>query len=89
MNDKRQVEVHYIDNGFPYTVIQSFMDLFEGLSYAQANVALVEVLQDQHIVLLQWICWETSSHCIFGEGQGRFQQKIWCRESCNCWGQQP
>ncbi|KAJ6812897.1 E3 ubiquitin ligase BIG BROTHER-like [Iris pallida] len=47
MNGNRQVEVHYIDNGFPYTVTQNFMDLFEGLSYAQADVALAEALQDQ------------------------------------------
>ncbi|KAJ6814852.1 E3 ubiquitin ligase BIG BROTHER-like [Iris pallida] len=47
MNVNRQVEVHYIDTGFPYTMTQSFMDLFEGLSYAQADVALAEALQDQ------------------------------------------
>ncbi|KAJ6802005.1 E3 ubiquitin ligase BIG BROTHER-like [Iris pallida] len=47
MNGNRQMEVHYIDTGFPYTVTQSFMDLFEGLSYAQADVALAEALQDQ------------------------------------------
>lgn len=47
MNANRQVEVHYIDTGFPYTVTQSFMDLFEGLPYAQADVVLAEALQDQ------------------------------------------
>lgn len=47
MNDQRQAEVHYINTGFPYTITESFMDLFEGLTYAQADVALAEAFQDQ------------------------------------------
>ncbi|XP_010936603.1 E3 ubiquitin-protein ligase BIG BROTHER [Elaeis guineensis] len=47
MNTNRQMEVHYINTGFPYTVTESFMDLFEGLSYAQADVAFAEAFQDQ------------------------------------------
>lgn len=47
MNGNRQMEVHYINTGFPYTVTESFMDLFEGLTYAQADVALAEAFQDQ------------------------------------------
>lgn len=47
MNSGRQVEVHYINTGFPYTVTESFMDLFEGLTYAHADVALAEALHDQ------------------------------------------
>ncbi|XP_058073583.1 E3 ubiquitin-protein ligase BIG BROTHER-like isoform X2 [Magnolia sinica] len=47
MNGNRQVEVHYIDTGFPYTVTESFMDLFEGLTYAQADFALAGALCDQ------------------------------------------
>ncbi|KAK1306135.1 E3 ubiquitin ligase BIG BROTHER [Acorus calamus] len=43
----RQVEVHYINTGFPYTVTENFMDLFEGLSYVHADVALTEALHDQ------------------------------------------
>ncbi|MQL83809.1 hypothetical protein Taro_016295, partial [Colocasia esculenta] len=43
----RQMEVHYINTGFPYTVTESFMDLFEGLTYAQADAALSGVLHDQ------------------------------------------
>ncbi|XP_074585216.1 E3 ubiquitin-protein ligase BIG BROTHER-like [Curcuma longa] len=42
-----QMEVHYINTGFPYTVTESFMDLFEGLTYAQADAALSETLHDQ------------------------------------------
>lgn len=42
-----QMEVHYINTGFPYTVTESFMDLFEGLTYAQADAALPETLHDQ------------------------------------------
>lgn len=60
MNANRQVEVHYIDTGFPYTVTQSFMDLFEGLSYAQADVALAEALQDQ--ANPYWSMMHTSSY---------------------------
>ncbi|KAJ3671763.1 hypothetical protein LUZ60_007842 [Juncus effusus] len=37
MNGNRQAEIHYINTGFPYTVTESFMDLFEGLSYDQSN----------------------------------------------------
>ena len=47
MDGNRQMEVHYINTGFPYTVTESFMDLFEGLTYAQADTALAEVLHDQ------------------------------------------
>ncbi|XP_020105131.1 E3 ubiquitin ligase BIG BROTHER-like isoform X1 [Ananas comosus] len=47
MNGNRPMEVHYINTGFPYSVTESFMDLFEGLTYAQADVALAEALQDQ------------------------------------------
>ncbi|KAG0455592.1 hypothetical protein HPP92_024884 [Vanilla planifolia] len=47
MNSNRQAEVQYINNGFPYTTSESFMDLFEGLSYAQADMFLSGALQDQ------------------------------------------
>ncbi|RWW27801.1 hypothetical protein GW17_00007755 [Ensete ventricosum] len=47
MDGNRQMEVHYINSGFPYTVTESFMDLFEGLTYAQADTALAEALHDQ------------------------------------------
>ncbi|XP_020241667.1 E3 ubiquitin ligase BIG BROTHER-like [Asparagus officinalis] len=68
MNANRQVEVHYIDTGFPYTVTQSFMDLFEGLSYAQADVALVEALQDQGNPY--WSMMHTSSYKYGYSGSG-------------------
>lgn len=35
MNEDRQMEVHYIDTGFPYTTTESFMDFFEGLHHHQ------------------------------------------------------
>ncbi|KAH0449704.1 hypothetical protein IEQ34_020396 [Dendrobium chrysotoxum] len=47
MNGNRQIEVHYINTGFPYTIPESFMDLFEGLSYNQTDMFLSEGLQDQ------------------------------------------
>lgn len=41
-------EVHYIDDGFPFAVTESFMDLFEGLTYAQADAAaFAGALQEQ------------------------------------------
>ncbi|KAF8403832.1 hypothetical protein HHK36_011938 [Tetracentron sinense] len=43
----RQMEVHYINTGFPYTITESFMDLFEGLTYAQTDFALAEAMHDQ------------------------------------------
>ncbi|KAJ8635449.1 hypothetical protein MRB53_009716 [Persea americana] len=47
MNDNRQVEVHYINTGFPYTVTESFMDLFEGLTYTHTDFALAGASHEQ------------------------------------------
>lgn len=47
MDGNRQMEVHYINTGFPYTVTESLMDLFEGLTYAQADAVLAEAIHDQ------------------------------------------
>eukprot|EP01018_Ginkgo_biloba_P032571 Gb_18500 [translate_table: standard] len=47
MNGNQHLEVHYINTGFPYTVTDSFMDLFEGLNYVHTDLALAEALQDQ------------------------------------------
>ncbi|WOL11675.1 hypothetical protein Cni_G20439 [Canna indica] len=47
MSNNRQMEVHYINTGFPYTVTESFMDLFEGLTYPQSVANLPEAFQDQ------------------------------------------
>ena len=43
MNGNQQLEVQYINTGFPYTVT------FEGLDYIHPDLTLAEVLQDQHI----------------------------------------
>ncbi|XP_078158487.1 RING/U-box superfamily protein [Carex rostrata] len=48
MSGNRQMEIHYIDTGFPYTVTESFMDLFEGLTYAQSSVGLSDPFHDQN-----------------------------------------
>ncbi|KAL5719623.1 RING-type E3 ubiquitin transferase [Ranunculus cassubicifolius] len=37
MSGGRQVELHYINTGFPYTVTESFMNLFEGLTYGHTD----------------------------------------------------
>lgn len=54
MNDNRQVEVHYINTGFPYTVTESFMDLFEGLTYTHADFFLAGAWPEQEQVMF-WI----------------------------------
>lgn len=41
------MELHYINTGFPYTITESFMDFFEGLTYAHADFALMDGFQDQ------------------------------------------
>lgn len=47
MNGQRQLEVHYMDTGFPYTVTGSFMDLFEGLSYTHLDFGVGETSQNE------------------------------------------
>ncbi|RZC83088.1 hypothetical protein C5167_045874 [Papaver somniferum] len=43
----RQVEFHYINTGFPYTVTESFMNLFDGLTYSQAEFSFPAPTHDQ------------------------------------------
>ncbi|OVA12272.1 hypothetical protein BVC80_1779g47 [Macleaya cordata] len=43
----RQMEFHYINTGFPYTVTESFMNLFEGLTYGQADFSFPGPPHDQ------------------------------------------
>ncbi|XP_031488146.1 E3 ubiquitin-protein ligase BIG BROTHER [Nymphaea colorata] len=47
MNGQRQLELHYIDTGFPYTVTESFMDLFEGLSYTHSDFGVAETSHNE------------------------------------------
>ncbi|XWS45716.1 hypothetical protein CRYUN_Cryun14cG0003200 [Craigia yunnanensis] len=47
MNGNRQMEVHYIDTGFPYTATKSFMDFFEGLIHVPVNHTHVGLMHDQ------------------------------------------
>ncbi|KAG5238489.1 hypothetical protein OIU76_014959 [Salix suchowensis] len=47
MNGNRQMEVHYINTGFPYTSTESFMDFFEGLTHAPVNYAHTGPMHDQ------------------------------------------
>lgn len=47
MSGNRQMEIHYIDTGFPFTVTESFMDLFEGLTYADSSVGHSDPFHDQ------------------------------------------
>ncbi|XVF22964.1 hypothetical protein REPUB_Repub12eG0216300 [Reevesia pubescens] len=47
MNGNRQMEVHYLDTGFPYTATQSFMDFFEGLTHVPLNYTHAGMMHDQ------------------------------------------
>ncbi|KAF2319521.1 hypothetical protein GH714_016814 [Hevea brasiliensis] len=47
MNGNSQMEVHYINTGFPYTVTESFMDFFEGLTHVPVHYAYTEPVLDQ------------------------------------------
>jgi hypothetical protein len=46
-NESRQMELHYINTGFPYTDTEGFTDFFEGLTYAHGDFALTDAFQDQ------------------------------------------
>ncbi|KAG2671567.1 hypothetical protein I3760_13G004000 [Carya illinoinensis] len=47
MNGNGQMEVHYINTGFPYTVTESFMNFFEGLTHVPINYGHTLPTQDQ------------------------------------------
>ncbi|GMI74134.1 ENHANCER1 OF DA1, BIG BROTHER [Hibiscus trionum] len=47
MNENRQMEVHFIDTGFPYTATESFMDFFEGLTHVPVNYSHAGLMHDQ------------------------------------------
>ncbi|KAG2668642.1 hypothetical protein I3843_14G001200 [Carya illinoinensis] len=47
MDGNGQMEVHYINTGFPYTVTESFMDFFEGLAHVPINYGHSLPIHDQ------------------------------------------
>ncbi|XP_040991163.1 E3 ubiquitin-protein ligase BIG BROTHER-like isoform X3 [Juglans microcarpa x Juglans regia] len=47
MNGNGQMEVHYINTGFPYTVTESFMNFFEGLTHVPINYGHTLPTHDQ------------------------------------------
>ncbi|KAF5752664.1 E3 ubiquitin ligase BIG BROTHER isoform X2 [Tripterygium wilfordii] len=47
MNGNRQMEMHYIDTGCPYTVTESFVDFFEGLTHLPPNYSPIGPIIDQ------------------------------------------
>ncbi|PKI31664.1 E3 ubiquitin-protein ligase BIG BROTHER [Punica granatum] len=47
MSGNGQMEAHYVNNGFPYSNTESFMDFFEGLAHFPANVANFGPMHDQ------------------------------------------
>lgn len=47
MNANGQMEVHYINTGCPYTVTESFMNFFEGLTHVPVNYGHAVPMHDQ------------------------------------------
>lgn len=47
MNANGQMEVHYINTGCPYTVTESFMNFFEGLTHMPVNYGHAVPMHDQ------------------------------------------
>ncbi|XP_059443403.1 E3 ubiquitin-protein ligase BIG BROTHER [Corylus avellana] len=47
MNGNGQMEVHYINTGFPYTVTESFMNFFEDLTHVPVNYGHAVPMHDQ------------------------------------------
>ncbi|GMY22416.1 E3 ubiquitin-protein ligase BIG BROTHER-like [Fagus crenata] len=47
MNGNGQMEVHYINTGFPYTVAESFMNFFEDLTHVPMNYGHAVPMHDQ------------------------------------------
>lgn len=85
MNDGRQMEVHYIDTGFPYTVTQSFMDFFEGLTHVPLNYAPPaggSMLDQVLFGLLVIFCCCQFSTCLF---PFIFKKKKWKFHIRWCW----
>ncbi|KAM0859578.1 hypothetical protein ACQ4PT_047097 [Festuca glaucescens] len=70
MNGSRQMELHYINTGYPYTMTESFMDFFEGLTYAHADFALADAFQDQ--ANPYWTMTQTNSYKYGYSGAGNY-----------------
>ncbi|KAK9157024.1 hypothetical protein Scep_003598 [Stephania cephalantha] len=43
----QQMEFHYINTGFPYTVTESFMSFFDGLTYNLSDFSFPSLMPDQ------------------------------------------
>ncbi|KAK1426615.1 hypothetical protein QVD17_15291 [Tagetes erecta] len=46
-NGNRQLDIHYINSGFPYTVPASFMDFFDGIPHQPTHYAHSCLMHDQ------------------------------------------
>ncbi|CAN1342543.1 E3 ubiquitin-protein ligase BIG BROTHER [Linum perenne] len=46
MNDNRQTELHYINNEFPYTATESYMEFFDGYTQVPVNYGHTEQIHD-------------------------------------------
>ncbi|KAK3150623.1 hypothetical protein QOZ80_3AG0235590 [Eleusine coracana subsp. coracana] len=64
------MELHYINTGFPYAVTESFMDFFEGLTYAHGDFTLTDAFQDQ--ANPYWSMMHTNSYKYAYSGAGNY-----------------
>ncbi|CAN0864650.1 E3 ubiquitin-protein ligase BIG BROTHER [Linum grandiflorum] len=46
MNEDRHTELHYINNGFPYTATESYMEFFDGYSQVPVNYVHTQQIHD-------------------------------------------
>uniref|UniRef100_A0A0D9VQ40 RING-type domain-containing protein n=1 Tax=Leersia perrieri TaxID=77586 RepID=A0A0D9VQ40_9ORYZ len=70
MNGSRQMELHYTNTGFPYIFTESFMDFFEGVTYAHADFAMADSFHDQ--ANPYWAMMHTNSYKYGYSGAGNY-----------------
>ncbi|KAK8486016.1 hypothetical protein V6N11_032994 [Hibiscus sabdariffa] len=77
MNENRQMEVHFIDTGFPYTATGSFMDFFEGLTHVPVNYTHAGLMHDQ-----ENIYWSMSMNA-YKFGVSGLESTLYCPNEVN------
>jgi E3 ubiquitin-protein ligase BIG BROTHER-like protein len=53
MNGNGQMEVHYINTGFPYTITESFMNFFDDLTHVPVNYGHAVPMHDQVFLVVK------------------------------------
>lgn len=55
MDGNRQMEMHYMNTGFPYTATESFTDFFDGLTHMPVNYPHAGPIHDQVLHFIQHV----------------------------------